>query len=231
MSYSFAMKTVSDIGNPNVKYNYAVITTEIENVKPEIIKKQMKSTPYIGINGGFFEGSYTSPPTTLKAISYWKDDTAKYEYNGTKSSQVARKTFVSYFSGGKYQASYHNVKNLTEALGKHSSVRAVIGGMDYSLDSWGTKAYYLITNRTVLAWDNAKGKAYMIVTHDRNVNIPVLKNHMTEMGFNPSNSIILDGSCSSLMRVPVNNQVKFYGCDTEHRYIGNMVRVYGDTFA
>ena len=83
MSYSFAMRTVADIGNPNVKYNYAVITTDIANVRPDIIKKQIKSTPFIGVNGGFFEGSYTSPPTALKAISYWNGDAESYAYNGT----------------------------------------------------------------------------------------------------------------------------------------------------
>ncbi len=68
MSYSFSMKTVSDVGNPNVKYNYAVITTEIENTKPEIIKKRLIDVPHIGINGGFFEeppGGYTVPPKVM----------------------------------------------------------------------------------------------------------------------------------------------------------------------
>ena len=69
----------------------------------------------------------------------------------------------------------------------------------------------------------------MIVSHDidSKVNIGVLKNHLTQMGFNPENSIVLDGSCSTKMRVPVNGAVKYYGCMHENRYIGNMVRVYG----
>jgi hypothetical protein len=223
------MKTVTDVGNPNVKYNYAVITTEIENAKPEIINKRLIDVPHIGINGGFFEGSYTSPPTSLKSISFWKGDTKQYQYNGTSSNQISRKTFISYWQDGRYRADYRYVKNLNEALGNYPAgyVKAVIGGNDYNLDSWGSTAYYVALNRTVLAWDNAKGKAYMIVTHDRNVNIPVLKNHMTQMGFNPVNSIVLDGSCSSKMRVPVGGVVKYYGCDTENRYIGNMIRVYG----
>ena len=55
MSYSFSMRTISDIGNPNIKYNYGVITTEIENAKPEIIRKRLIDVPHIGVNGGFFK--------------------------------------------------------------------------------------------------------------------------------------------------------------------------------
>lgn len=115
-------------------------------------------------------------------------------------------------------------------MGKYTSVKAVIGGNDYNSESWGTAQYYGAFNRSVLAWDNTKGKAYMIVTHDRSVNIPTLKTHMTQMGFDPVNSIVLDGSCSSKMRVPVNGVVKYYGCGTQNRYIGNMIRVYGSDF-
>ncbi len=53
---------------------------------------------------------------------------------------------------------------------------------------------------------------------------------MTQMGFDPVNSIVLDGSCSSKMRVPVNGVVKYYGCGTQNRYIGNMIHVYGSDF-
>lgn len=51
--------------------------------------------------------------------------------------------------------------------------------------------------------------------------------HLTTMGFDPANSIILDGSCSTKMRVPVNGTIKYYDCTAENRYIENMVRVYG----
>lgn len=234
MSYSFSMRTISDIGNPNIKYNYGVITTEIENAKPEIIRKRLIDVPHIGVNGGFFKEpaeGYGVPPTILKSISYWKGDTNQYNYNGTSSEQLSRKTFVSYYEGGQYKAAYHYVKNVSEALAKYpaGTVKAVIGGNDYNDANWGTAQYYVALNRTVLAWDNAKGKAYLIVSHDidSKVNIGVLKNHLTQMGFNPENSIVLDGSCSTKMRVPVNGAVKYYGCMHENRYIGNMVRVYG----
>ncbi len=107
------MKTVTDVGNPNVKYNYAVITTEIENAKPEIINKRLIDVPHIGINGGFFEGSYTSPPTSLKSISFWKGDTKQYQYNGTSSNQISRKTFISYWQDGRYRADYRYVTHIS----------------------------------------------------------------------------------------------------------------------
>lgn len=71
------------------------------------------------------------------------------------------------------------------------TVKAVIGGNDYNDSNWGTAQYYVALNRTVLAWDNPKGKAYLIVSHDidSKVNIGVLKNHLTQMRFNPENSM------------------------------------------
>lgn len=234
MSYTFQMKTID--ANLTRKYQYAVITTDIENVKPEIIKKRLVDVPHIGINGGFFEkpsGGYSVPPTVLKLISFWKGDTQQYNYNGTSSTQLSRKTFISYWDGN-YKAEYRYVKNLSEATSNHQAgnVKAVIGGTDYNEENWKYEQYWAAANRTVLAWDNAKGKAYMIVTHgnDTNVNIPTLKNHLIQLGFDPVNSIVLDGSCSTKMRVPVNGVVKYYGCTAENRYIGNMVRVYGSDY-
>lgn len=109
------------------------------------------------------------------------------------------------------------------------NVKAVIGGNDYNSENWEYPAYYTAFNRTVLAWDNAKGKAYLIVSHDigSKVNVGTLKNHLVQMGFDPVNSIVLDGSCSSKMRVLVNGVVKYYGCMHDNCYIGNMIRVYG----
>lgn len=86
-------------------------------------------------------------------------------------------------------------------------------------------SYLMATWRTVLAWDAVYG--YMIVTANMSVNIPTLKRHMEVMGYSPFNSVILDGSGSTSMRVAIDDIIYWYGSPTHNRYIGNMVRVYG----
>ncbi|CAM4444560.1 phosphodiester glycosidase family protein [Paenibacillus tarimensis] len=233
LPYTFELKQFNEFG---AIWKYAVIKTALANVKPEIINAKMSQKPHIGINGGFFhaDNGYDNPPTGLRSISYWKGETAKYEYNGTASKQISRKTFVTYTdtaTSTTVKAAYMYASNLTEVLNRYPHARAVIGGNDYNEESWGTlpiidyPKYYLATWRTVLAYDNTH--AYMIVVHDRMVNIPTLKNHMVTMGFDPVKSVVLDGSGSSTMRVVENDTVKWYGAPERDRYIGNMVRVYG----
>ncbi|MFC0212217.1 phosphodiester glycosidase family protein [Paenibacillus chartarius] len=228
LPYSFEFRSVQPAGKPV----FAVIKTALSRVKPEIINTQMLQKPHIGINGGFFaaDNGYDNPPTGLRAISYWKDDTTYYAYNGTSSNPVSRKTFVSYTdSSNVVRATYMYASNLNQVLNLYPTAKAVIGGMDYNRDSWGSgtlvTAYDLAAWRTVLAWDSSYG--YMIVTHGNSVTIPQLKSYMTNIGLDPVNSIVLDGSGSTAMRVVRDNQVYWYGSPTHDRYIGNMVRVYG----
>lgn len=231
LPYTFQLRTFNEFG---ADYQYAVLRTELSRVKPEIINTQMRQKPHIGINGGFFASAngYDNPPTGLRSISYWKGDTARYDYNGESSKQFVRKTFVSYKdSSNQTKATHIYSGNLNNVLANYPNAQAVIGGNDYNEDSWEDKlggilpGYLVAAWRTVLAWDNTYG--YMIVTANRAVNIPTLKNHMEKMGYNPVNSIVLDGSGSTSMRVVENDKVNWYGSPTSTRYIGNMVRVYG----
>lgn len=66
-----------------------------------------------------------------------------------------------------------------------------------------------------------------MVTNGTSVTIPNLKVALQEVGLNPVNSIVLDGSGSTAMRVVQNDQIRWYGSPTHNRYIGNMVRVHG----
>ncbi|UKS25744.1 phosphodiester glycosidase family protein [Paenibacillus sp. HWE-109] len=231
--YTFTLREFNEFG---AIYKYAVIKTEIGKAKPEIINTQMQQKPHIGINGGFFaaDNGYSSPPTGIRSISYWNGDTTSYAYNGTSSAQYSRKTFVSYKDGtGVMRATHIYASNLNEVLANYPTAQAVIGGTDYNEDSWtgglpGLPSYSIANWRTVLAWDSTS--AYMIVTANRSVNIPTLKRHMETLGYNPTNSVILDGSGSTSMRVAQNDVINWYGSPTHDRYIGNMVRVYGIDF-
>lgn len=205
----------------------AIIKTELSRVKPEIINTQMAQKPHIGVNGGFFaaDNGYNNPPTGLRSMSYWKGDSNYYPYNGKSDQQVSRKTFVSYTdSSGGLRATHIYARNLNEVLANYPTAQAVIGGNDYNSESWGT-AYYLAAWRTVLAWDGTYG--YLMVTNGTSVSIPNLKLALQEVGLDPANSIVLDGSGSTAMRVVQNDQIRWYGSPTHERYIGNMVRVYG----
>lgn len=228
LPYTFEIRAVQPAGKPK----FAIIKTELDKVKPEIINTQMLQKPHIGINGGFFaaDNGYDKPPTGLRAISYWKGDSTYYSYNGTSGSQVSRKTFVSYTdSNNRTRATHIYAKNLNEVLANYPTAKAVIGGIDYNKDSWGSDpiipGYDLAAWRTVLAWDDTYG--YMIVTDGNSITVPSLKIYMENIGFNPVNSIILDGSGSTAMRVVRDDKIYWYGSPTHDRYIGNMVRVYG----
>ncbi|MFI2859331.1 phosphodiester glycosidase family protein [Paenibacillus sp. JSM ZJ436] len=231
LPYTFQIRSLNEFG---AEFQYAVLRTELSRVKPEIINTQMRQKPHIGINGGFFaaDNGYNNPPTGLNSISYWYNDSVRYAYNGTSNEQVSRKTFVSYVdSTNRVRGTHIYAGNLNAVLANYPTARAVIGGTDYNESSWSGKFAYLIPSynianwRTVLAWDNTY--AYMIVTANRAVNIPTLKRHMETLGYNPVNSIILDGSGSTTMRVAVNDKVEYYGSPTSNRYIANMVRVHG----
>ncbi|WP_313641729.1 phosphodiester glycosidase family protein [Paenibacillus sp.] len=211
---------------------FAIIKVPLSRVKPEIINTQMQQTPHIGINGGFFAAAngYNQPATGLRAISYWKGDSNYYSYNGTSSSQVSRKTFVSYLdSSNNTRATYIYAKNLNEVLANYPTAQAVIGGMDYNRSSWTSDiistGYDFAAWRTVLAWDGTYG--YLMVTNGTSVTVSNLKLALEEVGLNPANSIVLDGSGSTAMRVVQNDAIHWYGSPTHERYIGNMVRVYG----
>lgn len=211
---------------------FAIIKTALSRVKPEIINDQMQNKPHIGINGGFFasDNGYDRPPTGLRAISYWKGEKNRYLYNGTDKEQYSRKTFVSYLdSNNIIKATHMYARNLDEVLANYPTAQAVIGGQDYNKDSWTSaffnKAYDLAAWRTVLAWDNTYG--YLMVTNGTSATVPNLKVALQEVGLNPVNSIVLDGSGSTAMRVVQNDQIRWYGSPTHNRYIGNMVRVHG----
>ncbi|WP_175415200.1 hypothetical protein [Paenibacillus algicola] len=120
-------------------------------------------------------------------------------------------------------------RNLDEVLANYPTAQAVIGGQNYNKDSWTSalfsKAYDLAAWRTVLAWNNTYG--YLMVTNGTSVTVPNLKVALQEVGLNPVNSIVLDGSGSTAMRVVQNDQIRWYGSPTHNRYIGSMVRVHG----
>ncbi|MGG3998330.1 hypothetical protein [Anoxybacillus kestanbolensis] len=228
LPYTFEMRSVEPTGKPN----FAIIKTKIENIKPEIINDKMSRKPHIGINGGFFaaDNGYNNLPTGLRSISYWKGDNSYYEYNGTRNSQIKRKTFVSYVDkNNKTRATFMYARNLNEVLNVYPNAKAVIGGNDYNRESWGDDliviGYDFATWRTVLAWDDEYG--YMIVTDGNSANIPSLKIYIENIGFDPVKSIVLDGSGSTSMRVVRNEKVYWYGSPSHDRYIGNMIRVYG----
>lgn len=114
--YTFQFKKFNQFG---AYYEYAVIRTDLDKVKPEIINTQIKKTPHIGVNGDFFaaDNAYDKPPTGLRAISWWKGDSTSYKYNGTSSNQVSRKTFIAYKdSNNLVRGAYMYAKNLDEIL-------------------------------------------------------------------------------------------------------------------
>ena len=119
-------------------------------------------------------------------------------------------------STGLKAATYRYVDNINSILSEFPNAEQIIGGTDYNLDSWGEKAYYLPTQRTVLAWDGVT--AYLIVT-DIPQTIPGLKANIEQLGLNPSNSIILDGSGSTAMKC------KEYTKKGGERHIFNMIRL------
>ncbi|MEK4438983.1 phosphodiester glycosidase family protein [Paenibacillus sp. FSL K6-2862] len=223
--YTFQIRKFNQFG---ADYEYAVLRTDLSRVKPEIINAQMKTKPHIGVNGGFFHSTddYKSPPAGLRAISWWKGDSNSYRYNGTATNQLSRKTFVAYRdSSNLIRGTHMYAKNLDEVLANYPTATAVIGGNDYN--DWGLDGTFA-TWRTAFVWDNSYRYGYMIVTQNKTVNIGTLKTHIEAMGFDPVNSIVLDGSGSSTMRVVENGAVKLYSSQKDHvRYIGNMIRVFG----
>ena len=228
MSYYFNLKTLN-IGGAD--YVYAIINTDIALVRPTIINKRLIDLSAVGVNGGFFASDdYNQPPTGMRSISYWKRDPNFYSYNGTQEEQIARKTFVSYPDNfGIYRATYMITSNLNEVLNFYPNARAVIGGNTYNINAWGSIAYYFATFRTVLAWTETN--AHMIVSVNRIVNIPTLMDHIEFLGYSPQYSIVLDGSGSTKMRVHNKNynRIEYYGSN-ENRYIGNVVRVSGESY-
>lgn len=214
-------------GRPRVH----VIRTLLSNIRTETICKPLTATSYYGVNGGFYHGaSYDTTPERSSSICYHKADVGKtitvngktfnknYNYNISASgSRIKKKTMVVYgTSTGLNAATFRYVDNKDTILSEFPNAEQIIGGTDYNLESWGEKAYYLPTQRTVLAWDSVA--AYLIVT-DIPTNIPGVKSNVEQLGLNPANSIILDGSGSTAMKC------KEYTKKGDERHIFNMIRL------
>ncbi|ODG91544.1 hypothetical protein BED47_07785 [Gottfriedia luciferensis] len=208
---------------------FHVIKTKISNICTETICRPLTDTSYYGINGGFFESSnYNNIPTGSRSICVditeknvnltvkGKKFAKNYNYNGTSSKSISRKTAVIYTSSGKKKIASMYAKQSKDIISKYPTYTQIIGGTDYSSDSWGGIAYNIPTNRTVLAWDNTY--VYLIVTEIQQ-SIPSLKNYIKALGLNPTNSIVLDGSGSTSM------QCKEFTKKGKERYIFNMIRL------
>jgi hypothetical protein len=212
---------------------YKMIKTPLSNIETHTIGKAISGTSYIGINGGFFEADngYNKPPTGGSAICYNYNDVNEYIFvegqklsknfhfnQGSSGNKLNRKTMIIYNDGNQTKAKYAYLSSKDEAFNIATNITNIIGGMDYNVDSWGSIAYYLPTNRTILAWKD--NYAYLLTFE--NESIPNLKAAMPELGLSAEHSIILDGSGSSQLQVEVDGNLKCYG---GNRYIYNMIRL------
>lgn len=100
-----------------------VIKTKISNICTETICKPLTDTSYYGINGGFFESSnYNDIPKGSRSICVdiaennvnltikGKKFAKNYNYNGTSTKSISRKTTVIYTSSGKKKMAYMYAK-------------------------------------------------------------------------------------------------------------------------
>lgn len=207
-----------------------MIKTPLSNICTETICKPLTNTAYSGINGGFYDTvSYDQTPTGGRSIAYDKAEglntitvngktfDKNYYYNGVPTNQVSRKTMcISKSSTGVYSAGYKYAKTVSEMKAAFPNAEQIIGGNDYNLDSWGSKAYYAPIQRTVLAWKGSY--AYLIVT-EVGALVSDMKNYVTQLGLDPVNSIMLDGSGSTAMKVPE------FTKKGDERHIFNMIRL------
>jgi exopolysaccharide biosynthesis protein len=190
----------------------------------------------MGINGGFFAATdYNQPPTSGRSIAYNADDVGEsvsyegrtlaknYNYNGTSTTPVSRKTAVIYKdSANNTKVQHVYATSIWDVLNNFNNVQTIIGGTSFTQSDWSSTAYNGPTQRTVFAW-RSDGNAYLIITPDA-INIPQLRESIEWIGLSPTDAIVLDGSGSSSMRVQVNNSFNesFYG---EDRYVFNMIRL------
>ncbi|KML00559.1 phosphodiester glycosidase family protein [Rossellomorea marisflavi] len=219
--YTFKEPTVN-LGSAQFKVK--VIETPLNNIKSEKINKPISSTSYSGINGGFFDGDYNSPPDRPDSISWSYNDqgTGKnYDYNGSPSNQVSRKTFVVYQEGNFYFGATMYARNISQVKSKYPQVREVIGGIGLNKSDWGSDtAYYGPTARTFMAYDGGGSKrfGYLIICPTR-INVPAISSILLQLGLDPDDAVVLDGSGSTSMSIPG------YKYNGENRYISNMVRL------
>lgn len=208
-----------------------MIKTPLSNICTETICKPLTETSYYGINGGFYNtASYDQTPSSSSSICVdvseignsitvnGKTFAKNHNYNlNSSGAQTAKKTMVIYKdANGSYKATYRSTASRYTISNEFPQFEQIIGGTTYTLADWGEKAYYAPLQRTVLAW---KGQyAYLIVTEVL-MTIPDLKNAVEQLGLDPSNSIVLDGSGSTAM------QCKEFTKKGGERHIFNMIRL------
>lgn len=219
--YTFSEPTII-LGSGQFKVK--VIETPLNNIKPETILKPISQTSYYGINGGFYIGDYKSPPERSDSISWSYNDMGNgknYNYNGSQTNQVSRKTLVVYQYNNFYFGATMYAKNITEVRNKYPEAREVIGGFGLEESDWGSPlAYYGPTSRTFMAFDGNVSKriGYLIISPAR-INVLGIKNTLTQLGLRHQDAIVLDGSGSTSMKIPT------YHYKGEDRYIYNMIRL------
>ena len=219
--YKFTEPTVI-VGSAQIQIK--VIETPLNNIKPERILKPISQTSYSGINGGFYNGNYTSPPERSDSISWSYEDqgTGKnYDYNGSPSNQQSRKTLVVYQWNNFYLGATMYAKNIEEVRSKYPQIREVIGGFGLEQSDWGSEIAYLgPIQRTFMVYDGNYSKriAYLIISPAL-INIPSIKAILPQIGLSAQDAIILDGSGSTSMKIP---GYLYKGMD---RYIYNMIRL------
>ena len=213
-----------------------VIKTHLTNICTETICKPLTDTSYYGINGGFFPSDdYDTTPTGSSSICVdvseignkitvnGKTFSKNHNYNlDSKGNRISKKTMVIYKDviSGAYKAAYRFTDSRYTISDEFPTFTQIIGGTSYTLEAWGDKAYYVPLQRTVLAWKGSY--AYLIVT-DIPQTIPGLKTAIEQLGLDPSNSIVLDGSGSSAM------QCKEKTKKGSERHIFNMIRLKSTT--
>ncbi|MBN8436417.1 phosphodiester glycosidase family protein [Priestia flexa] len=234
--------TFKDVRNPDNPYNatdFYVIRTLASNIKSEVIKKPVSSSGYMGINGGLFSSSCYSCTPSGRSISYYSGAKNNYNYNGTSSKQITRPTYVTYYDKKSKQTKvkilkFKNMSQITNDFKKYPNqqIKTAIGGVRYSVSDWGSKAYYAPARRTVLGFKEEKGKtyAYLVISKPM-VTIPQLQRKLSRIGLNDKNSIMLDGSGSSSMRVKngskwfIDKGTETTSGKTANRHVFNMVRL------
>lgn len=182
--------------------------------------------------------------------------TENYEYNGTRGNPYSWPTFVTYYDKDlrKTKAEIiHDTTSMDEIKNKHFKNRPnhviinAIGGKSYEKDHWGNSEFgketsysYKPARRTVLGYKEEEGTvyAYLMVT-DSDTTVENLKEDVKKLGFNKDNSIVLDGSGSTSMRVKMPNGKWFIDKGKEpiflapindaDRPVYNMIRLINDT--
>lgn len=216
------------MGRPGVH----IIKTPLSNICTETICRPLTDTSFYGINGGFYNTKdYDNTPESSSSICVdvneigntirvnGKTFSKNHNYNlNASGNKTAKKTMVIYKDAitGLYRATYRFTDSRYTISNEFPNFEQIIGGTTYTLEAWGTKAYYAPLPRTVLAWKGSY--AYLIVT-DIPKTIPDLKNVVEQLGLSPSDSIVLDGSGSTSM------QCKEFTKKGGERHIFNMIRL------